>query len=364
MRVQVAGASQIVAPYGASPVRAGGGTIAWWAGDGNGVRVLDGPMYPNAGLCDVSPEGRYVITPEYQVGEGLEVYDASGVKFATVQTGPLGAAAGTGYNVRLRAETLLWQDTAGWHLVPPIFTPRTETIALAVQVRTPNGRIALLELSERLTIRWSNRTVGIVITEADTFYPDAALSGDDTIAVAWSSAPLEVPSNLGRRSVTMAELDAAPTELNASEPPVPVDCQVSDWTCSGWLPDDHGTTESRTCWRKVTQQPANGGKSCPELSKIETRPIEEPPMPVPTDRQKQIEALGFKCFGGFFQWTDVADCTSRVNQVAGIGADVMGNANFVPSEFEAGQGLGLLFKHGPDTPEAQQAVRRFFEGRK
>jgi len=103
------------------------------------------------------------------------VYYRNGTTAASISTLGLGAAAGTGYNVRLRDDILLYQDSSGWDLIrvnsgeTAKLVARKEPIALAVPVPLPNGRVALLELSERLTIRYADTSKGIVITEDDSF---------------------------------------------------------------------------------------------------------------------------------------------------------------------------------------------------
>lgn len=66
--------------------------------------------------------------------------------------------------------------------------------------------------------------------------------------------------------------EAGPTP----QPPVPVNCRVSEWgPWSAWAPIS-ATQEQRSRSREITTAPANGGAACPPLVEVETRTIQTP----------------------------------------------------------------------------------------
>ena len=67
-------------------------------------------------------------------------------------------------------------------------------------------------------------------------------------------------------------------EVVEEQIPLPVDCQLSDWSeWSAWIDNGDGT-ETRTRTRTILVEPANGGAPCDHQEETETRDIVLPPV--------------------------------------------------------------------------------------
>lgn len=332
------GGPRTVLERGANWICAGGGNVA--TGTPAGVSLnADARQWPGAGLCAVSPEGRIVITPQYQVGEGLLVIEPNGIAVVgLVNTGPLASDGDGTKHVQLLGDLLFWveRDGAayGWDLSTGsaiAIAQRIERINFLVPVLTGN-RVRLIERTERLTARNSDGRVGILVeANPTTWVPDAVQREDGRIAIAWANNKDETADSLQRSYVTPAELNAATYDLNApikkpDDPPKPIDCVVGAWKpWSAWKVDQGGKTESRTRERAITQPPANGGRACPDTVEQERRPIQPPPPPPPEEpmpKETTLERLTRVCYGveqvtRLYMAEQLAlECIDAVNQAA------------------------------------------------
>ena len=154
----------------------------------------------------MSPEpDSVVLIQNYQAGRGIQVYSSLGVLqyTADVQINPQG-------NICLRGNVLTYRDAAGWHLVDVssgsaiAFTARTESINWMVPVTLTGGKIALLERSERLTIRYKDAVLGYVVQSTpNTFNPDAIELTAGIVRIAWSTTAGKGPTNLQEMDLTL-----------------------------------------------------------------------------------------------------------------------------------------------------------------
>ena len=194
-----------VAASGGNVTAAGNSVWARFLTGGTGVTTSYGGSYPLAALADVSPTGHVVLIQNYQAGRGIQVYSSLGVLqyTADVQINPQG-------NICLRGNVLTYRDAAGWHLVDVssgsaiAFTARTESINWMVPVTLTGGKIALLERSERLTIRYKDAVLGYVVQSTpNTFNPDAIELSAGIVRIAWSTTNGEGADNLQEMDLTL-----------------------------------------------------------------------------------------------------------------------------------------------------------------
>jgi len=95
----------------------------------------------------------------------------------------------------------------------------------------------------------------------------------------------------------------------------PVDCVVSDWSCTDWSACDASGTQARDCTRTVLTPPADGGMDCPtDLTKTETQTCTLP-LPVPSDTTAPTVSIAVRHNGNSKNFGVVASATDDVGVV-------------------------------------------------
>jgi hypothetical protein len=154
---------------------AGGGNWAkFLAGSGVTTNVGGLGPFPNGAVATVSAEGQVVIIESQQLGQGLTVYNSSGTQIFR-----LGDVRLASKEVRLVNNIMAYQDQFGWHLVDvttgstPGWFPRADEVLLLVPFIL-GGRIYVMEVFNKVTVRRADKPDAYVITDEPIFFsPDA-----------------------------------------------------------------------------------------------------------------------------------------------------------------------------------------------
>lgn len=207
------GARTTLSNQGANFIAAGGNRwAAWLLGPSGSLRTnLPGiGPYTTSALGDVSPDGEFVRinTSSNLTGlTGLTVYSAAG---ATLLALPEVTLAQT--FIRLKSHLLLYRDSSGWvmrHVLGGAFRfrPRiNETINWIVPVTTAAGKTFVLEVSDRITLRYADRADGwqLMPMGTITFNPDVIEYAAGVLRIGWSSTQGELPGDLVLMDFTVA----------------------------------------------------------------------------------------------------------------------------------------------------------------
>jgi len=91
-----------------------------------------------------------------------------------------------------------------------------------------------------------------------------------------ADGPYSVTVTVTNKKGRSSKSDPAIIEVIAEQPPVPVDCVLSDWSeWSEWVDNGDGT-ETRSRIRTIVVEPANGGQPCEHQEETERRYIALP----------------------------------------------------------------------------------------
>lgn len=205
---------------GLNDCAAGNNIYAAWL-NGTGVRTNDGHApFPTARLGDVSPDfGELVTIDTYPNSIGLSVYDSSGAKIYGDQSVVFTADD----LVRIRGHICAFQNNGNWQMVNVVGDPLVYKVRVDDQVAwiTPlvlaSGKVLMLELSNRLTLRYAQNGMGWIIAAPGeaTFNPDLIEISADIVRMGWSSNSgeshdalvlfeLNVSTNSARKAVVNA----------------------------------------------------------------------------------------------------------------------------------------------------------------
>jgi hypothetical protein len=155
----------------------------------------------------VSPDGEFCLINAYQDAIGLTVYSALGAALVSLPTVVLKQNF-----VRLKSHLLLYRDASGWvmnHVLGGAFAfrPRiNEPIFWIVPVTTAAGKTFVVEVSERITLRYADRAEGYQLMPdgTTTFNPDVIEVSAGVLRIGWSSTSGELPEHLTLMDVTIA----------------------------------------------------------------------------------------------------------------------------------------------------------------
>ena len=194
---------------GANFIAAGGGIWAAWLVDNTvGVRTNIpgvGPFLTGA-LGDVSPDGEFCLINTYPDVMGLTVYSAAGAVLLSLPEVVLKQNF-----IRMKSHLLLYRDASGWIMRnvingPFAFRPRiNETINWIVPVTTAAGKTFVVEVSDRITLRYADKADGYQLMPLGTitFNPDVIEYSAGVLRVGWSSTSGELPGDLTLMDITV-----------------------------------------------------------------------------------------------------------------------------------------------------------------
>ena len=170
-----------------------------------------GPI-SGAMLGDVSDTGQLAVVTAYPSLVGLTVYSSAGATLLSLPDVQL-QQPNPGYLVRIRQNLMLYLDlTAGWTMANVVggafsFAPRiNEPIAWAVPVTTASGTTFVVEVSNRITVRYANKSAGWQIkpTGTLTFNPDIIELSAGVLRIGWSGNSAESATALNMLDLTIA----------------------------------------------------------------------------------------------------------------------------------------------------------------
>lgn len=195
---------------GQNDLSAGAGKwAAFLSGSGVRTNISVGP-FATAALGDVSTDfGELAITLNYPTGPGITVYSSAGatlLSLPAITAGPI---------IRIRGHLMMYQamtGQTGWYMAHTLggafaFAPRTdEPINWITPVTTASGKTLVMERSDRLTLRYSDRGNGwqVVAPGHNTFNPDVMEVSAGVIRLAWSVNQGESPDALELTDLTLA----------------------------------------------------------------------------------------------------------------------------------------------------------------